>query len=257
MKWSGSVAIITGASRGIGAAVARAAAARGARVGLIARSKADLEAVLGACEAPGAIAAADVAERVEVEEAIASLERELGPTGILVNNAGIGSYGSVAGTEVEIFEKLMRVNYLGTIYPTKAVLPGMLERKNGHIVNIASIVARLGAPLEAAYSATKFAVAGLTEALAMELHAKGIGVSMIHPGPVDTDFFDARGVPYRRKFPKPVSPDAVAALVIKAVERDKAEQYIPRWLRFPVAMKVLAPSLYRKGTLRDFRDELR
>ncbi|HVL33119.1 MAG TPA: SDR family NAD(P)-dependent oxidoreductase [Actinomycetota bacterium] len=255
MRWNGSVAVVTGASRGIGRAVAREAAQRGARVGLIARSKDELEAL--AREIEGAsIASADVAVRSEIEEAIGQIARELGPIDILVNNAGIGAYGPVADTEPDVFEQLIRVNYFGTVYATKAVLPSMLDRGRGHIVNVSSIAGRIGAPLEAAYSASKFAVAGLTEALAMEVARRGIGVSMVDPGPVRTSFFDARGVPYQMKMPRPVSPESVARRVVKAVEGNILEQYVPRWLRFPVILKTLVPPLYRSGTLRQFKDKL-
>src|SRR5438309_4875834 len=128
MKWNGSVAIITGASRGIGRAVALQAVQRGARAGLLARSKDDLEKVLEECGGKGSIAICDVADQAETAEAIASIERELGPTDILVNNAGLGAYGTVEETDPDTFEHLMKVNYLGTVYPTKAVLPGMIAR---------------------------------------------------------------------------------------------------------------------------------
>ncbi len=257
MKWNGSTSIITGASRGIGRAVAIEAAKRGARVGLLARSKDDLSRVLEQCGGKGSIAICDVADQTETTEAIASIERELGPTDILVNNAGLGAYGTVEETAPDTFEHLMKVNYLGTVYPTKAVLPGMIARGRGAIVNVASIAGRIGAPLEAAYSATKFAVAGFTEALAMEVHPKGISVSMVSPGPVATDFFNARGAPYKRKFPKQVSAESVARAIIKSAEGSSLERFVPRWLRYALAFKVIAPPAYRVGAQRDFRDELR
>ena len=256
MKWQGSVAVVTGASRGIGEAVARAAAARGAQVGLISRSEDELRALLERIDGRGAVAAADIADREQTEHAIASVEAELGPVDILVNNAGIGAYGTVAETDVETFERLVQINYLGTVYATKAVLPGMIARRRGHIVNVASIAGRIGAPLEAAYSATKFAVAGLSEALAIELASTGIGVSVVNPGPVATGFFEARGHPYQRKTPKPVSAEQVARDVVGAVERNKLETYIPRWLRQAVVSRVLFPPLFKAGTLRAFKDQL-
>ena len=256
MRWDSSVAVITGASRGIGRAVAIAASARGARLGLIARSKDELDAVLAEVGGRGAVSVADVARRDEIERALAEVEKALGPIDILVNNAGIGAYGAFADTEVDEFERIMRVNYLGTIYAMKAVLPGMIARKKGHIVNVASIAGRIGAPFEAAYSASKFAVAGLSEAVAIELGAKGIGVSIVNPGPVDTDFFSARGHPYQRSTPKPVSAERVARDVIAVVEKNKLEAYVPRWLGPAVVSRVLVPPLYRSGTTRTFRKEL-
>ena len=256
MRWQGSVAVITGASRGIGREVARMAARKGAQVGLISRSQDELRAVLEEIGGRGAIAVADVADRAETENAIGKLAAELGPADILVNNAGIGAFGAVADTDVETFERLMRINYLGTIYATKAALPAMLERGRGHIVNVASIAGRIGAPLEAAYSATKFAVVGFSEALAIELAPRGIGVSMVNPGPVETEFFNARGTPYQRKTPKPLSAATVATDVITVVERNKLETYLPRWLRQALVSRVLFPPLFKKGTLRAFKGQL-
>ena len=256
MRWDSSVAVITGASRGIGRAVALEAAKRGAQLGLISRSKDELDAVLADVGGSGVVSVADVARREDVERAIAEIEGALGRIDILVNNAGIGAYGAFADTDVDVFEKIMRVNYLGTIYAMKAVLPGMIARGKGHIVNVASIAGRIGAPFESAYSASKFAVAGMSEAAAIELGAKGIGVSIVNPGPVATEFFEARGHPYARSTPKPVSAERVARDVIAVVEKNKLEVYIPRWLGPAVVSRVLAPPLYRSGTTRAFRKEL-
>ncbi|MGH2828978.1 MAG: SDR family NAD(P)-dependent oxidoreductase [Actinomycetota bacterium] len=256
MEWNGAVAIVTGASRGIGREVALMAAKRGAAVGLIARSEGDLSAVLDEIGGRGTAAVADVTDRAQIERAIASCEAALGPCGILVNNAGAGAYGSLMDTPVEKYEELIRVNYFSTIYAMKAVLPGMAERGRGHVVNVASIAGRIGAPLETAYSASKFAVAGLSEAAAIELRAKGIGVSVVNPGPVKTNFFEARGAPYGRKTPRPVPAETVARRVIRAVERDKLDSYIPRWLGGAVLARVLMPSVYRFGTARSYRGQL-
>lgn len=254
--WDGSVAIITGASKGIGAAVARMASDHGARVGLIARSRGDLDQVAEALAGPVAVATADVADRAAVTDAIDALTDELGPADILVNNAGIGSYRSFVEEDDDRFEELLRVNYLGTIWPTRAVLPGMLERRRGHIVNVASIAGRLGAPFESAYAASKFAVVGMSEALAVEVGPLGVQVSLVHPGPVATTFFDTRGVPYQRRFPRPVAPERVAGAVIAAVERRRFEQIIPRWLRVATITRAIAPAVYVRGASREFGDEV-
>jgi short-subunit dehydrogenase len=257
MKWNGSVVLITGASRGIGREIAVAASKRGARVGLMARSKDELAEVLDACGGNGAIAVCDVADRTQTESAIDALQRELGPAGILVNNAGIGAYGPVVETDVETHERMMRVNYFGTVYVTKAVLPGMIERGRGHIVMIASIAGRIGAPLEAGYSASKFAMVGFSEALSMEIKRKGVALSIIDPGPVETHFTEARGVPFADNTPKPVKPEAVASLVIRAVEKHKAEKFIPSWLGPAYVFKTLVPPAYRIGTMKTFGDLLK
>lgn len=251
MNIAGEVAIVTGASRGIGRVTARALHERGAAVGLIARSRADLEEVAGELGSRTAVAVADVADRDDVEEAIAHLTRELGGVGILINNAGIGAYASMLEEAPDTYERLMRVNYLGTVYATLAVLDSMASCRRGHIVNIASVAGKLGAPFEAAYSASKFAVVGMSESLAAEVHQLGIAVSLINPGPVATHFTDARGVPFQRAVPRPVRPERIADAVVRAIEGNRFEQSIPRWLRSGSVVRALAPSLYRKGLFRD------
>lgn len=256
MQWTGATTVITGASRGIGRAVALAAAAEGARVGLIARSEADLAAVLADAGGEGAIAVADVADPDELVAALASLASELGPVDILVANAGIGAYGAFADLTAEELDRIVRVNVLGTAHAIRAVVPGMIERRRGHIVTMGSIAGRIGSPFEAIYSATKFAGVGLTEALVVELEPFGIGVSMVNPGPVATSFGEARGHPYDRARPKPVPPEAVATAVIKAVAGDRHEQYVPSAFRPAVVLRHLLPPFFRWGTRRSFTREL-
>jgi short-subunit dehydrogenase len=256
MQWRDAVTIITGASRGIGRAVAIAAAEEGASVGLIARDEADLKEVLAATGGRGAIAVADVADPDALAAAVSALEAELGPTDVMVANAGIGSYGHFADLGAEEAERIVRVNILGTVHALRAVVPGMIERRRGHIVTMGSIAGRLGSPFEAIYAATKFAGVGLTEALVVELEPYGVGVSMVNPGPVATDFGAARGHPYDRKSPKPVPPEDVARAVIRAVADNRHEQYVPAAFRPAVVFRHLAPPLYRLGVRRSFIREL-
>ena len=250
MQWNGAVAVVTGGSRGIGREVAMLAAQKGARVGLVARNAPDLEAVLKEIGGRGAVATADVADQAQTERALAALAAELGPVDILVNNAGIGSYGRVVDLPVGEFERVMRVNYFSCVYATKAVLPSMLERRRGHVVNVASIAGRIGPPMEAAYAASQFAMVGFTEALFFEVRPHGIGVSMVNPGPVQTEFFDTRGHAYEGSYPKPVTARRVADSVIEVVESDGLERVIPRALRPAVVFRHMAPPIYRRGTAR-------
>jgi short-subunit dehydrogenase len=258
MDWPATTAVVTGATRGIGRSVVEALVARGARVGCVARSAASLEELEHTLGAAGAlsVAAADVGERAEVEKAIDALAETLGPPDVLVNNAGIGLYGPVAHLDPADAERLIRANYLGTVYVTCVVLPGMIERRRGHVVNVGSVAGRIGAPFEAAYSASKFAVVGFTEALAVEVAPFGVTVSMVNPGPVDTGFFEARGHPYDRKWPKPVAPEKVASAVLQALEHGRFEQIVPKALGTAVAVRHLLPGLYRSGTRLAFRAEL-
>ncbi|MGO8870654.1 MAG: SDR family NAD(P)-dependent oxidoreductase [Acidimicrobiales bacterium] len=251
MKLEGAVALVTGASHGIGWATASSLHEHGTAVGLVARSVDELQEASRALGPRSAVAIADVTDKAQVDRAFAELEDQLGPPDILVNNAGIGAYASMLEEDPAVYERLMRVNYLGTVHAILAVLPGMASRRRGHFVNIASVAGRLGAPFEAAYSASKFAVVGLSESLAAEVQMLGIRVSLINPGPVKTRFAETRGVPFQRRVPRPVEPERIAAAVIEAIERDRFEQTIPKWLRSGSIARAIAPDLYRRGLLRD------
>jgi short-subunit dehydrogenase len=256
MHWDGAVVVVTGASRGIGRAVAEHAARLGARVGLMARSRGELDTVLSSIGGRGAVATADVSQRGDVDAAVATLEGELGPTDVLVANAGIGAYGRFAEMNLDDAEHLIRVNLMGTVYAIRAVLPGMLERHRGRIAIVSSVAGRFGPPFEAMYGATKAAQIGLAEALSVEVAGNGVGVSIVNPGVVSTGFFEARGHAYDRKFPKQIPPERVAATVIRAIEAGQGEFFVPRAFLAALAVRHVAPRLYHWGTKRSFRGQL-
>lgn len=255
-RLQGRTVLVTGASRGIGAEIARQAAARGSRVGLLARTAADLDRLRGELGERCAVACADVLDREQVAAAVALLGDALGPVDVLVANAGIGLYGTFLEADVDDLERVMRTNYLGTVHVLKAVLPAMAHRRAGHVVAIGSISGRIGSPFEAGYAASKFAVAGLAESLSVELAPLGISVSLVVPGPVETSFFEARGHPYDRSRPKQVPAAKVAKVALDAVERNRAEAFVSRFLRQAVVSKTLLPPLYRWGAARAFADDL-
>lgn len=253
----GDVVVITGASRGIGAELCRRFSVSGAKVGLIARDAAMLGEVQQALSSASHAVVADVADRVALAAAFVDIEQVLGPVSVLVNNAGFGSWDAVVETDADVFGRVIAVNYLGTVYATLCALPGMLTRGRGHIINICSIAGRIGAPFEAAYSASKFAVVGFSEALAVEIDGTGLEVSMIHPGPVETGFAAARRRPAPRRAPRPVPISAVADAVMATVRRPRRNRYVPAWLGLAVAAKAIVPVAHRLGTERLFAAERR
>ncbi|MDX5480260.1 MAG: 3-ketoacyl-ACP reductase [Hymenobacteraceae bacterium] len=184
------VALVTGAGKGIGKAVAIALAKEGAHVGLIARTEKDVQAVADEVKGLGvkaAFATADVSRRAEVEAAVAKVQEELGPVDILINNAGTATFGKFLELEPEVWEQQLKVNVFGVYYTTRAVLPQMIERKTGDIVNISSTAGKSGSPVTSAYSASKFAVFGLSESLMQEVRKHNIRVTALAPSTIVTE----------------------------------------------------------------------
>lgn len=192
------VALITGAGRGIGRAIALAYAAEGARVALTARTTAELDEVVGTINAAGGTALAfpaDLSDRAVPRMVVEDVESELGPVEILVNNAGVGSSSNprpVVEFDDEFWDQTLAVNLTAPYLLCKAVLPGMLTRKWGRIITVASINGKIGSFHGAAYAASKHGVLGLTRTLAMEVASQGITVNAICPGPVHTVMNDRR-----------------------------------------------------------------
>ncbi|HSP21137.1 MAG TPA: 3-ketoacyl-ACP reductase [Planococcus sp. (in: firmicutes)] len=186
----GKNALITGAGKGIGRATAIAFAKEGINVGLLGRTGAHLEEVLKELEQYGVkavMAAADVSDNEAVLSAVEHIKSELGSIDILVNNAGIGKFGKFLELPPEDFKKIIDVNLMGVYNVTHAVLPEMIERKSGDIINIASTAGQKGAPVTSAYSASKFGLLGLTESLMLEVRKHNIRVSALLPSTVVTD----------------------------------------------------------------------
>ncbi|MBS0029177.1 3-ketoacyl-ACP reductase [Chitinophaga sp. 22321] len=186
----GKKALITGGGKGIGRALALALAQEGVDVALIGRSAAPLEETAKAVGAFGvkvAYAMADVSDIHAVNTAVADLTTALGDIDILINNAGIAAFGGFMDLEPAQWEQIIRVNLMGVYYVTRAVLPGMIERKAGDIINISSTAGQRGAPLTSAYSASKFGLLGLTESLMLEVRKHNIRVSALTPSTIATD----------------------------------------------------------------------
>ncbi|TGE22453.1 3-ketoacyl-ACP reductase [Hymenobacter aquaticus] len=187
---AGKNALVTGAGKGIGRAVALALAQQGVNVALLARTESQLREVAREIEALGVkavVVTADVADRGAVEAAVAQALDELGTLDILINNAGIGTFAKLVDMDPAEWEKIIQVNLLGTYYVTRAVLPQMIARETGDIINVASTAGQRGAATTSAYSASKFAILGLTESLMQEVRKQNIRVSALTPSTVATE----------------------------------------------------------------------
>ena len=186
----GKTAVITGAGRGIGRATAIALAKEGVNLGLIGLNMVNLEKVAAELEPYDiqiSAATADVSDLESVTHAVEHIKSDLVDIDILINNAGVAKFGGFLELNPEEWENIIRVNLMGVYNVTRTVLPGMIERKSGDIVNISSTAGQKGAPVTSAYSASKFAVLGLTESLALEVRKHNIRVTALTPSTVATD----------------------------------------------------------------------
>ncbi|ANW95016.1 3-ketoacyl-ACP reductase [Wenyingzhuangia fucanilytica] len=186
----GKNALITGAGKGIGKAIALALAAEGVNIALLARTEKDLLATAKEVTALGVKAVtvvADVASLEEVNKATGIVFSKFDSIDILINNAGIGKFGKFLELSVKEWEQIIQVNLMGTYYVTRAFLPQMIERNSGDIINISSTAGLRGAAVTSAYSASKFAVLGLTESLMQEVRKNNIRVTALTPSTTATD----------------------------------------------------------------------
>jgi 3-dehydrosphinganine reductase len=230
MKIEGTHAIVTGGSRGIGLATARALQERGARVSLVARDAGVLARAAGELggEARGvATAVADVADRDAVASAFSALADAAGPCDVLVTSAGISRPGRFEELDEAVFRDLMEVNYFGTLHAIRAVLPGMVERGRGSVVGVSSAAGLVGVFGFTAYAATKFAVRGLLEALRGEMAPHGVHVGCCYPPDVDTEMLE-REAAYKPAETeaisgaiRPLAPEAVARAIVRGIERER------------------------------------
>jgi short-subunit dehydrogenase len=245
---SGTTAIVTGASRGIGRALVQRLAARGVRIGLLARSRDDLEQLAESLPSGPAgdhvVLAADVTKRRELECAIERFVKRAGGVDILAANAGIAHYGRFIETDVERAEEMVKVNVLGPIYAVHAALPHMLERRRGHIVITSSGAGLRAFPEAAVYGATKAADRGFAEALRHELAGTGVSVTTVYPGEVATDLHahERDILPDWRSNDEELPPERVATAIVEAIEAGRRELHVPRIVRL-LGLNGIAPRL--------------
>jgi NADP-dependent 3-hydroxy acid dehydrogenase YdfG len=225
----GKVALVTGASRGIGAAVARSLAAEGVRLALASRSGDDL-GLDGAVARP-----CDVRRPDDLEALAAEAVERFGGIDILVANAGVGAYGPFLDLPADQLEEMIDVNVKGTLYAVRATLPHLLQSDEADIVTLASEAGRRGLPLEAVYCASKFAQVGFTRALDHELREQGVRCSNVCPGGVATDFAMGRGrTPDMPALAGMMAPEDVAEIVLFVITRPRNHRILETAFR-PVA----------------------
>lgn len=252
-EYRGRVAVITGASAGIGAQFARDLAGRGMKVALLARRLDRLEALaaeIGRASGEALPLACDVADRASVEAAIAQVVTRWDQLDLLVNNAAYNRHTLFKDHDVDDIARMMQTNFMGTVYAIKAALPVMRRQGRGWIVNLSSVAGRLGQPDEVAYSATKFAVAGLSEGLAIELAPLGIHVMAVYPALVRTEMFtpDVIARMPRQALAQFVEPPVFTRAVLHALERGAFEVTVPRHVGIAYVARALFPNLLRRQT---------
>jgi short-subunit dehydrogenase len=251
----GTRAFVTGASRGIGRALAEALAARGAMVGLAARSTDELEALAEALPGAHHVLACDVTVRASVQDAVERLVAAAGGLDLVVANAGIAHYAPVAAQDVARIEEMTQVNWLGTVHTVTAALPHLLRAEAGHVVVMSSATALRAFPGAAGYSATKAAQLAFAEALRHELAATRVSVTTVHPAEIATSLHDhERGAlpPWHRGDDAARPAEALALRVIAAVERDRRALHHPPVVRAMGVLNGVAPGLL-DGVLRRLR----
>lgn len=220
------VALITGASAGIGEALARELARRGYTLGLIARRRPLLDTLAEELRAGGAkvaVAAADVTDRAAIADAVRSIEGDVGPTDVLVANAGSSTPSHAKKVPVDALVDVMTLNYFGVVYTVGAVLPGMLERRAGHLAAVSSVAGFRGLPAHGAYCASKAAVTTLFESFRVDLRGTGVAVTTIHPGFVETP------LTAKNKFSMPflMKADRAARIIADGLVAKKADVTFP------------------------------
>jgi len=244
---------------GIGEAIARRFAADGASVALAARSRDKLEALARELPSEAIVVQADMSQPEEVRAMVARTVEHFGRLDILVNNAAVGMYASVAEMKPEQFERLVATNWLGPVHAIQAVVPHMKRQGGGSIVNISSVAGKVALPWMGAYCASKFALNALSDSLRMELRSENIHILSVCPGRVQTPFTQNayRDFSTRPLYPGGISAERVARAVLRAVHRRKREIVVPASNRLFGWLHGLFPGLVERAIVLVLRPQMR
>jgi short-subunit dehydrogenase len=253
---SGQVALITGASSGIGWELARQLAAEGCKVGLIARRAeplGELQKLITEKGGTAAFAVADVGNRVQAESAIASLRSQLGPVDLVIANAGVGKATLLDPVNINEVEDMIRINLMGVIYTLSAAMPEMLARKTGHLVAVSSLAGYRGLPGESAYCASKAAVNTYMDGLRIHLRGTGVLATTICPGFVKTP------MTAMNKFHMPglMEADYAAWKIIRAIKRRRKVYNFPWRLHLMVKLSRWVPDRLMNWVMGDYNEEVK
>lgn len=252
---AGDVVWITGASSGIGEALAHRFARRGARLILSARREERLEAVRRACENPErhTVLPLDLGRPETLGEAAREVLERCGRVDVMVHNGGISQRSLAEATALDVDRRILEVDYLGPVALTKALLPSMLERKSGRFVVVSSLVGKIGTPLRSGYSAAKHALHGFFDSLRAEVHDRGIRVTLVCPGFIHTELplhaLTGDGSPQGtmdRAQSRGMSPEACAGRIVRALDRDEAEVLVGGKEVWAVRVDRFFPGIFRR-----------
>ena len=245
MNLTDKIVVVTGASSGIGRATALEMARRGANVVLAARRTDRLEEVAAQCRATGVRAVAVPTDVTNPDDCRRLIEAA-GEVDVLVNNAGFAVFGAITEMDPGELREMMDTNYFGAVHCTRAVLPRMLARGGGTIVNVASITGLMGFARMSGYCATKFALVGFTEAVRDEVIGSGVKVALVCPGTTDTEFFvraEKGKMPGASRLMLAVQPERVARAVCDAAEDGRYRRILPALAAIYMRMKEVSPRL--------------
>lgn len=255
LDYRGRVAIVTGASSGIGHTTAAEFARRGCTVVAVARREAHLARLVEACRehAPKSIyLAGDLGERAFAERIVDECFERFGRIDFLINNAGIPKHKQIYHLSADEAERVMEVNFLSCVWTTLAAIPYMLRRGEGWIVNVSSFVTKVAAPRESLYGASKCAMNGFTEGLWNDLQGSNIHAALVIPGPIDTEIWQKEDEPVAYDGPLH-PPSLVSQAIFEVIEKRKFERIVPRWniaLMTASFLRRVFPAVLRMGLRR-------